>query len=136
MKAAILAGGKGTRLGKITKNIPKPMIKIGDLTVLEHQINLLKKDGIIIVTADHGNAESLIYRGSGEAETRHDDSPVPFYLFGKQYQTNRTSEIIAQAVADVSGILADVAPTILELMGIPQPAEMTGKSLLPVLGLK
>jgi len=46
IKAIILAGGKGTRLGKITEKIPKPMIKIGGLTILEHQINLLRKYGV------------------------------------------------------------------------------------------
>lgn len=53
MKAIIIAGGKGKRLGKITRNIPKPMIKIGGLPILEHQIRLLKRYGlkdIIILT--------------------------------------------------------------------------------------
>lgn len=94
---------------------------------------VLEKDGIILVTADHGNAESLVYRGSGEVETRHDDSPVPFYLVGKQYQIAKTPEKIAEETADVSGILGDIAPTILELIDISQPLEMTGKSLLGIL---
>jgi len=94
---------------------------------------VLAKEGIVIVTADHGNAESLVYRSSGEAETRHDDSPVPFYLVGRQYQIAKTSERMAQETADVSGILGDVAPTVLELMGLQQPPEMTGKSLLGIL---
>lgn len=97
---------------------------------------VLKKDGVLVITADHGNAEALTYKGSGERETRHDENPVPFYLVAKQYQAEETEQKIAQEMSDVSGILADVAPTILEVMGIPQPAEMTGKSLLPVLGLK
>lgn len=92
-----------------------------------------QKDGVLIITADHGNAESLVYRGSGEAETRHDDSPVPFYLVGRQYQIAKTPERLAQETADVSGILGDIAPTILELMDIPQPPEMSGKSLLSLL---
>lgn len=53
MKAVIIAGGKGTRLGDLTKEIPKSMIKIGGLPLLEHQINLLKRYGIrdiILVT--------------------------------------------------------------------------------------
>ena len=94
---------------------------------------IAQKDGILIVTADHGNAESLVYRGTGEAETRHDDNPVPFYLVGRQYQIDKTPEKIAQETSEISGILGDIAPTILELMGIPQPEEMTGKSLLPML---
>jgi len=55
MKTLILAGGKGTRIGKTTRKIPKPMIKIGGLSVLEHQINLLKRYGIkeIIILTGH-----------------------------------------------------------------------------------
>lgn len=55
MKAVIIAGGKGKRLGKITENTPKPMIKIGNLTILEHQIKLLKRCGIkdILVLTGH-----------------------------------------------------------------------------------
>ncbi len=55
MKAIIIAGGRGSRLGKITEKIPKPMIKIGKLTILEHQINLLKRSGIkeIIILAGY-----------------------------------------------------------------------------------
>lgn len=94
---------------------------------------VLQKDGIMIVTADHGNAESLVYASSGEAETRHNESPVPFYLVGREYEVKKTPERIARETREVAGILADIAPTILELMSIPQPEEMTGKSLLPVL---
>ncbi len=94
---------------------------------------VLGKNGILIVTADHGNAEGMVYKSTGEAETRHDSSPVPFYLVAQQYQTNKTPETIARETGEVAGILADVAPTILELMGIPKPVEMTGTSLLPIL---
>lgn len=45
MKAVIIAGGKGIRLGEIAKNLPKPLVKIGNKTILEHQINLLVKNG-------------------------------------------------------------------------------------------
>ena len=92
-----------------------------------------QNDGILVVTADHGNAEALVYRGSGEEETKHNENPVPFYLIGRKFQTEKTAEKIKQETREVSGILADIAPTILELMGIPQPEEMTGKSLLPML---
>mgnify|MGYP001559767523 CR=1 FL=1 len=94
---------------------------------------VLGKDGILIVAADHGNAEGMIYKSTGEAETRHEGNPVPFYLVAPQYQINKTPEIIARETGEIAGILADIAPTILELMGIPQPAEMTGKGLLSIL---
>jgi 2,3-bisphosphoglycerate-independent phosphoglycerate mutase len=91
---------------------------------------VLEKGGIMVITADHGNAESMIYKGTGEKETRHDDNPVPLYLIGAKYARPTSSEKMEQARASVAGLLADVAPTILELMGLPQPAEMTGQSFL------
>ncbi len=68
MKAVILAGGKGTRLGKITKNIPKPMIKIGNLTILEHQINCLRQNNIkdIFILTHHFSDIIQKYFGNGK----------------------------------------------------------------------
>ena len=73
--------------------------------------------GVCIVTADHGNAEEML-TDAGEPQTAHSLNPVPL--------------IVTSHVAELSreGILADVAPTALELLGIEQPAEMTGRSLL------
>lgn len=88
---------------------------------------VLAQDGIMLITSDHGNAEHLIDKFSTEPESRHDDSPVPFYLIGKEF--SRTSTL----PPEVTGIISDVAPTILELMGIEKPTEMTGVSLLPKL---
>ena len=84
----------------------------------------------MIVTSDHGNAESLTYRSSGESETRHNDNPVPFYLIGEEFERHRSDDDIASTMKQSSGLLADIAPTILELMGIEKPVEMTGESLL------
>lgn len=97
---------------------------------------VLGKDGILIITADHGNAEGMVYKSTGEAETRHESNLIPFYLAAQQYQVNKTLETIAGETGEAVGILADVAPTILELMGIPQPVEMTGTSLLSILTVK
>lgn len=94
---------------------------------------VLSKDGIMVITADHGNAESMVYESSGEKKTRHEESPVPFYLIGKQYQRDREIEEFEKSFSQINGILSDVAPTILELMGIPKPEEMTGDSLLRLL---
>ena len=93
---------------------------------------IFAKDGILIITADHGNAESLSYKG-GEAETRHNLSPVPFYVVVKEYERLRSPEEIQQSFSSIAGIIADVAPTILEIMGLPKPDEMTGESLFRVL---
>lgn len=94
---------------------------------------ILEKDGVMAITADHGNAESMVYASSGEKKTTHELSPVPFYLIGKRYQRERTIEEREQAFIQANGILADVAPTILELMDISKPEEMTGDSLLRLL---
>jgi len=91
---------------------------------------VLKKNGILIITADHGNAESLIYHGSGDEETKHDPNPVPFFLIVQEYMRERSDEEVTQIFSEVKGVLSDVAPTILELMGIEKPVEMTGESLL------
>lgn len=96
---------------------------------------ILEKDGILLITADHGNAESMIYRGTGEKETKHDTNPVPFYVVGREYEKDRSTNVFAERSGNrASGIISDVAPTVLELINLPKPAEMTGDSLLPLLG--
>lgn len=78
-----------------------------------------KKGGVALVTADHGNAERMIDEMTGGPHTYHTTSPVSLFLVGEGYTALRPR-----------GILADVAPTVLALLGVPQPAEMTGRSLL------
>ncbi|MBM7631206.1 2,3-bisphosphoglycerate-independent phosphoglycerate mutase [Geomicrobium sediminis] len=75
------------------------------------------KGGTLIVTADHGNADEVVTT-SGEAMTAHTTNPVPVIVTNDSYTLRE------------DGILADLAPTMLELMDIKQPKEMTGKSLL------
>jgi 2,3-bisphosphoglycerate-independent phosphoglycerate mutase len=75
--------------------------------------------GALLVTADHGNCELMRDPETGGPHTAHTTNPVPLVLFGAR---NRA------LVAD--GRLADIAPTLLELMGLPKPPEMTGHSLL------
>lgn len=94
---------------------------------------VLEMDGTMIVTADHGNAESLTYQSSGESETKHNDNPVPFYLVSKEYERLRSDDDIELTMKQSSGLLSDIAPTVLELMGIEKPAEMTGESLLRII---
>lgn len=80
------------------------------------------KGGIVFITADHGNAEELINNATGEVDTEHSTYPVPFMIVGKQF-LNRSTMLR-------TGILADVAPTILSVMGIPKPESMTGRALI------
>ncbi|MDO9621842.1 MAG: 2,3-bisphosphoglycerate-independent phosphoglycerate mutase, partial [Moraxellaceae bacterium] len=76
--------------------------------------------GEMLITADHGNVEQMQDHQTGQAHTAHTCELVPFVYLGQ-----RPSVRIAER-----GVLSDVAPTLLDLMGLPQPAEMTGKSLL------
>lgn len=99
------------------------------------QAKVLEKNGILIITADHGNAESMINWNSGETETKHNDSPVFCYLIAKEYENPKSDEKIAEEIASINGILSDVAPTILELMGLPRPPEMDSQSLLSLLSI-
>ena len=77
-------------------------------------------DGQMFICADHGNAEQLIDKETGEPFTAHTTNPVPFILVNADpaYKLRE------------GGCLADIAPTLIELMGLEQPKEMTGKSLL------
>jgi len=82
----------------------------------------------VILTSDHGNIEELFNPRTGTPETQHDPNPVPFYLVVPEYKGRafRNAENLREPV----GTLADVAPTVLHLMGIPKPDAMTGNDLL------
>ncbi|MDX9785414.1 MAG: 2,3-bisphosphoglycerate-independent phosphoglycerate mutase [Desulfobacterales bacterium] len=75
--------------------------------------------GAVMVTADHGNAEKML-EDDGSVHTAHTLNPVPFVLVDDTRKTKRLRE----------GVLGDIAPTVLEILGISQPSEMTGTSLL------
>ena len=78
-----------------------------------------KVGGEALITADHGNVEQMEDECTGQAHTAHTCEPVPFIYVGKRAATIRAG-----------GVLADVAPTLLTLMGLPVPAEMTGKTIV------
>ncbi len=80
------------------------------------------RGGVVFITADHGNAEELINNQTGEVDTEHSIYPVPFMIIGKQFMN--------QPAMLPTGILADVAPTILHVMGLPKPETMTGRALV------
>jgi 2,3-bisphosphoglycerate-independent phosphoglycerate mutase len=74
----------------------------------------------VIVTADHGNAEQLLDYDTGEIHTAHTSNPVPVIIADDALKTARLR----------TGKAIDVAPTILGLLGLPEPPEMSGKSLI------
>lgn len=78
--------------------------------------------GVTLITADHGNAEQNVDPATGELDTEHSTNPVPFIVVGQQFLAN------AQRLE--SGVLADVAPTVLQLLGIKRPSIMTGRVLV------
>ena len=81
-----------------------------------------KVGGEALITADHGNVEQMEDAMTGQAHTAHTCEPVPFVYVGKRKLSIREG-----------GVLADVAPTLLNLMGLEQPKEMTGKSIVTLL---
>lgn len=93
--------------------------KIGDF--------ILAYGGTLLITADHGNAEEMINPQRGEIDTEHNANPVPFIVINK--------DLIGRPQILPSGILADVAPTVLNLMGITPPSAMSGRNVLESLYL-
>jgi 2,3-bisphosphoglycerate-independent phosphoglycerate mutase len=80
-----------------------------------------KKGGAMLITADHGNAEMMFDHATDQSHTAHTLNPVPVIVMGREFKDGR---------ALPGGRLSDVAPTLLTMLGLPQPAEMTGHSLL------
>lgn len=78
--------------------------------------------GTLFITGDHGNVEEFINRQTGEVDTEHSTNPVYLLMYNKTWR--------GKSFSHRTGVLADVAPTILDLMGLPKPKEMTRHSLL------
>jgi len=93
---------------------------------------IIEKNACLIVTADHGNIELKRDPLTGERLTEHSINPVPLIIAANNFKIKggRSEEDIAKVKSEVNGVLTDIAPTILELLGIEKPKEMTGKSLL------
>lgn len=102
--------------------------------VIDEQIGRIlpvvaRSDGILVITSDHGNIERIFNPETGRPETQHDPSPVPFYLVGREFKGRKFFNA-RDLPRETAGNLADIAPTILALMGLTQPEEMTGRNLL------
>jgi len=85
----------------------------------------LKRNYYVLLTADHGNCDEMVDPATGEPHTQHTVYPVPFLLLG-----DRAAQL------GIGRGLSDVAPTVLDLLKLPQPPQMTGRSLILKGGLK
>ena len=81
---------------------------------------MLECGGEVLITADHGNAEQMLDPKTGQPHTAHTLNPVPLLYVGRR-----------ASITD-GGSLQDVVPTLLTMMGLPQPSEMTGRSLISI----
>ncbi|MEK7529520.1 MAG: 2,3-bisphosphoglycerate-independent phosphoglycerate mutase, partial [Patescibacteria group bacterium] len=95
---------------------------------------VLGKGGVVLLTADHGNAEEVSNLQTGDIDKEHSTNPVPFLIVGKAYegQPSLVGDVPGNDLSLVPpvGVLADVAPTVLRLLNIPQPKDMTGQALV------
>ena len=104
-----------------TGNIEKTILAVKAADAgLAKLLELANQTGsYLLMTGDHGNAEELLNRETSEMDTEHSLFPVPFIIYAKEPLIGRLE----------NGVLADVAPTILSLLDISKPSEMTGKNL-------
>jgi 2,3-bisphosphoglycerate-independent phosphoglycerate mutase len=89
--------------------------------------------GVVFITGDHGNCEQMIDPKTGDKDKEHTANPVPLLMISgfNGFTEPQNLSSVAQNLTNPAGILADVAPTILDTLGIPKPIDMTGESLLP-----
>ena len=100
--------------GSAVKTIGVPDECIGRVTDAA-----LKAGGEVLITADHGNAEQMLDTENDQPHTAHTTNLVPLIYVGKQ----------AEKLLE-NGALCDISPTLLQMMGLKQPVEMTGRSLI------
>jgi 2,3-bisphosphoglycerate-independent phosphoglycerate mutase len=92
---------------------------------------VLEKDWALFFISDHGNAELIIDPKTGNIDKEHNGNPVPFIVVEKGREGHSQVANLEQLTQTMpSGILADVAPTILKIMGLPKPEEMEGVALV------
>ncbi|NCC70239.1 2,3-bisphosphoglycerate-independent phosphoglycerate mutase [bacterium] len=111
------------------------------IEVVDESLNKLitevtKMNGTLLITADHGNVEEMINIKNGEVDTKHSTNPVPSWFITSCNFSENYSVINQKKKNELdlngNGLLIDVAPTILDYMGIPKPNKMQGISLLPL----
>ncbi|MCB9802776.1 2,3-bisphosphoglycerate-independent phosphoglycerate mutase [Candidatus Nomurabacteria bacterium] len=108
-------------------------IEILDKLIGEIVDTVLSYNGVVLITADHGNCEELYNLQNGIITKEHSNNPVPFFVIGQEFAGK--SVLPGMANTDLSqitsmGVLADVAPTVLKIMGLKKPPTMTGSPLI------
>ena len=105
-----------------TGNVKKTIeaIQYIDICLGEIVQKIREVDGVALITSDHGNCEEMSWETSGKPKTSHTCNPVPFHLVANNIKGVKLRD---------NGALADVAPTILSILGIDKPNEMTGRDL-------
>jgi 2,3-bisphosphoglycerate-independent phosphoglycerate mutase len=96
------------------------------------QAAVKKAGGALVVTADHGKVEALLGESGKQKKTEHTTNPVPFYYVREELRRTaaRSDAEVAALFATPVGVLADIAPTLLDILRLQKPREMTGVSLL------
>ncbi len=92
----------------------------------------LAVDAVLLVSADHGNVEQMVNQKTGDIDKDHTTNPVPLLVIANElkFKQPKQSMLISLAADTPMGCLSDIAPTILDLFGLPKPPEMTGINLL------
>jgi 2,3-bisphosphoglycerate-independent phosphoglycerate mutase len=111
---------------------------IESIEILDQLVNsivetVLSYDGVVLIVSDHGNVENIYDLQTGMINKEHSNNSVPFFIIGKEFAGK--SVLAGSVGTDLShvtpvGVLADVAPTILKILGIKKPPTMTGGSLV------
>ena len=107
-----------------TGNLQSTMTAVSfvDLCLGKIAQSILKKNGTLIVCADHGNAEQMVNTHTGEPDTEHTTNPVPFIILN--------NDLKGKIILESNGSLSNIAPTIIQLMGLDKPSEMSSSSSL------
>ncbi|MFA7309162.1 MAG: 2,3-bisphosphoglycerate-independent phosphoglycerate mutase [Patescibacteria group bacterium] len=108
----------------------KKAIEIIDTCVGSITAKTLELGGAVCITSDHGNSEEMFNFESNGPDTEHNIYPVPFMVISQALKKSKPGLSYKDMIAEPAGTLSDVAPTILDLMHIKKPKEMTGTSLI------
>ena len=90
-----------------------------------------KLGGVVVITSDHGNAEEMVNWENGHIVKEHSSNPVPCLIIGEQFKlkTPKPKDFLADSLK-ITGVLSDISPTILSIIGLPIPPDMTSRSLV------